>query len=106
MTDLPVPLLAPVPCLLQQQDEEILYGRQVPPSFQEALSLPAPWQDRVLPDQRLGHLETWEVARCVLWVELARILVLKRFSQIVDGQFGRRPEPSRHRVGPCGRWFM
>ncbi|CAN0159185.1 unnamed protein product, partial [Ectocarpus fasciculatus] len=46
----------------QEQDEEILYGRQVPPSYREKLSLPPPWQDRVLPEVPVGHLETREVA--------------------------------------------
>ncbi|CAM9300154.1 unnamed protein product, partial [Hapterophycus canaliculatus] len=47
----------------QEQDEEILYGRVVPPKYEDALSLPPPWQDRVLPDVTVGHLETREVAR-------------------------------------------
>ncbi|CAN0105829.1 unnamed protein product, partial [Ectocarpus sp. 8 AP-2014] len=46
----------------QEQDEEILYGRQVSPSYREKLSLPPPWQDRVLPEVPVGHLETREVA--------------------------------------------
>lgn len=56
--------------VILQQDENIMYGRRVSPTLDEALSLPPPWQilaeeDVTLQDMIIQDLVAGEMARCV-----------------------------------------